>query len=215
MSEAKSSLNSFFNQVVSWVYPTKCPICRRLSEEVPCGRCAQSLIREDFHFENPLPTVDELRSFYPYEGAAAELVKSLKYRRETTLVQLMANEMLDAYLAWDVDVDLIVPVPIHRTRFAHRGFNQSEALCEKLPQELMSRDLVRIKRTTPQVSLSPEKRAANLAGAFKCPQNLVGKRVLIVDDVFTTGATAHECAKALKEAGAAWVGVLVFAVRRR
>jgi ComF family protein len=215
MNEVKSSLNSFFSQVVAWVYPSKCPICRRLSEEVPCGRCAQSPIREEFRFENPLPTVDELRSFYPYEGAAAELVKSLKYRRETTLVRLMAKEMFDAYLAWDVDIDLIVPVPIHRTRLASRGFNQSEALCEMLPSHLMSRDLVRIKRTTPQVSLSPEKRAANLAGAFNCPQDLVGKRVLLVDDVFTTGATAHECAKALKEAGAAWVGVLVFAVRRR
>ena len=215
MIRVKSLLNSFFDGIVSAVYPHKCPACRKLSEVIPCPRCAQSLIREDFRYELPLPLVDEARAFYSYELAAAELVKALKYRRETSLIRFMSGEMYDLFLAWDPDIDTIAPVPIHRSRLSWRGFNQAEALCERLPKHLLGQDLVRIRRTLPQVKLTPEERSANLLGAFKCPSDIVGKRVLLVDDVFTTGATANECAKALKAAGASWVGVLVFAVRRR
>ncbi len=215
MSEAKSLLNSFFDALVSAVYPRKCPVCRRVSGAIPCARCGQSLVRENFRFELPLPLVDEVRAFYSYEASAAELVKALKYRRETSLVRFMSNEMHDLFLAWDPEIDTIVPVPIHRSRLSWRGFNQASSLCERLPSHLVGQDLVRIRRTMPQVKLTPEERSANLVGAFRCPSDIVGKRVLLVDDVFTTGATANECAKALKEAGASWVGVLVFAVRRR
>jgi len=159
--------------------------------------------------------VDELRAFYPYEGAASEFVKALKYRRETSLVQFMADEMRENYNAWDTDVDVIVPVPIHGSRLSERGFNQALSLCENLPQDLIGGSLVRIRKTKPQVKLTPEQRTKNLLGAFACPESIVGKRVLLVDDVFTTGATASECAKALKESGASWVGVLVYAVKRR
>lgn len=164
---------------------------------------------------NPVASVDEVRAYYPYEGAASEIVKALKYYRETSLVGFMAQELRDLYDEWDVEVDMIVPVPIHRTREGERGFNQAEKLCEKLPKEKWVRHLVRIRKTEPQVNLSPEQRAVNLVGAFRCDKDLVGQRVLLVDDVFTTGATARECAKALKDAGAAWVGVLVFATGRR
>ena len=215
MIGVKSSLNSFFEHLICAVYPSKCPICRRVSDVLPCQRCAQSLVREELRYILPLPLVDELRAFYTYEASAAELVKALKYRRETSLIQFMANEMHDLYLAWDPEVDTITPVPIHRSRLSWRGFNQTESLCERLPPHLIGQDLVRVRRTMPQVKLTPEERSKNLVGAFKCPDYIVGKRVLLVDDVFTTGATANECAKALKAAGASWVGVLVFAVRRR
>ena len=215
MIGAKSSLNSFFDAILRSVYPSKCPICRRVSDSLPCPRCAQSLLREDLRYEQPLPIVDELRAFYSYENSAAELVKALKYRRETSLVKFMANEMHDLFFAWDPEIDLITPVPIHRSRLSWRGFNQAELLCDRLPKHLMGDDLVRIKRTSPQVKLTPEQRSKNLVGAFKCPTDIIGKRVILVDDVFTTGATAAECARALKDAGATWVGVLVFAVRRR
>ncbi len=215
MTGVKSLLNSFFSRAIQAVYPTKCPVCRRVSDVVPCPRCSQSLRREELRYEQPLPIVDELRAFYTYENSAAELVKALKYRRETSLIKFMASELHDLFVAWDPEVDLIAPVPIHRSRLSWRGFNQAEALCEKLPNHLIGQDLVRIRRTSPQVKLTPEQRSKNLVGAFKCPTDIIGKRVLLVDDVFTTGATAAECARALKDAGASWVGVLVFAVRRR
>lgn len=186
-----------------------------VSDTVPCSKCLQSLNRESFHFIHPVSPVDELRAWYPYEGAASELVKALKYNRETSLTTFMAQELSDLFDTWDPEVDLIVPVPIHRSRMGERGFNQALALCDSLPKSLMAKGLVRIRKTRPQVELTPEQRAKNLAGAFRCNEDLVGKRVLLIDDVFTTGATAAECAKALKAAGAAWVGVLVFAVRRR
>ena len=159
--------------------------------------------------------VDELRAAYPYQGASSGFVRALKYRRETSLIDFMAKEMVETFEKWDPDVDSVIPVPIHRSRLSERGFNQALVLCQDLPQEVIEKNLVRIRRTKPQVKLSPEERLKNLSGAFKCPESLIGKRILLVDDVFTTGATASECARALKEAGASWVGVLVFAVRRR
>ena len=215
MIKVRSLLSSFSDALVSAVYPHKCPACRRISNVIPCPRCEQTLVRENIRYELPLPLVDEVRAFYTYESSAAELVKALKYRRETSLIRFMGNELFDLFLAWDPEIDTIVPVPIHRSRLSWRGFNQAEVLCERLPAYLMGQDLVRIRRTMPQVRLTPEERSANLLGAFKCPNEIIGKRVLLVDDVFTTGATANECAKALKLAGASWVGVLVFAVRRR
>ena len=215
MSEVKFLLSSFCNRLIGAVYPSKCPVCRRISDVLPCPRCAQSLVREELWFEQPLPDVNELRAWYSYEASAAELVKALKYRRETSLIQFMSREMLDLYLAWGAEIDFIVPVPIHRSRLSWRGFNQALSLCELLPRHLMNSDLVRVRRTSPQVQLTPEQRSTNLVGAFRCSEDMIGRRVLLVDDVFTTGATASECAKALKAAGASWVGVLVFAVRRR
>ena len=215
MRKAKSSLSSSFNRVVSWIYPGKCPVCRRLSDQAPCIRCRLSLFREDLSYDCPVDMVDELRAAYPYQGASSGFVRALKYRRETSLIDFMAKEMVETFEKWDPDVDSVIPVPIHRSRLSERGFNQALVLCQDLPQEVIEKNLVRIRRTKPQVKLSPEERLKNLSGAFKCPESLIGKRILLVDDVFTTGATASECARALKEAGASWVGVLVFAVRRR
>lgn len=104
----------------------------------------------------------------------------------------------------------IVPVPIHWTRRCFRGFNQTELLVEAFPPEQLGTGLIqRIRATKPQARLNPEEREANLFGAFA--GGTAPDKVLLVDDVYTSGHTARECARVLKSAGARQVGVISFA----
>ena len=114
-------------------------------------------------------------------------------------------------------LDLVIPVPLHRTRLRHRGFNQALVLAhgvsERFSVPLLYDNLARLRSTLPQVELSGTARAENVKGAFGLirPSEVREKRVLLIDDVFTTGATMNECAKTLKEAGAAAVTVFTLA----
>ena len=115
------------------------------------------------------------------------------------------------------DMDFLVPVPLHWSRRLRRGYNQSLILIKKLkrPTAQVSTDLVRIRRTKTQPTMtSPRARARNVAGAFavRSHHNFTGKNICLVDDIKTTGATLNECAKTLKNAGAAKVFALVLAV---
>jgi ComF family protein len=115
------------------------------------------------------------------------------------------------------DVDFFVPVPLHWTRRLWRGYNQSLLLARKLrnPEAKISTDLVRIRQTKTQPAMaSPAARVRNVAGAFAVRRghNFTGKKICLIDDIKTTGATLNECAKTLKGAGAAKVFALVLAV---
>jgi ComF family protein len=104
--------------------------------------------------------------------------------------------------------DVVIPVPLHKQRLKERGFNQSLLLAREVARvfglEVDYRSLKRIRPTRPQVDLKPDERKKNVKGAFdvKSPERVRGRRVLLVDDVFTTGATVSECARVLKKAGA-------------
>jgi ComF family protein len=109
--------------------------------------------------------------------------------------------------AWLDTIDLVVPVPLHPKRQRQRGFNQSALLsrylCRSLNLVLSENALRRIRHTTPQIELGPEERASNVRGAFAAvPRQVAGRHILLVDDVFTTGATLSAAAEALLAAGA-------------
>jgi ComF family protein len=107
--------------------------------------------------------------------------------------------------------DVVVPVPIHWARRAQRGFNQSELLAELAPKEILRPEiLARTRFTRPQVGLSASERLKNLSGAFKASKAVRGLRVLLIDDVVTTGGTALACAQALLDSGATETGLLTF-----
>jgi ComF family protein len=114
------------------------------------------------------------------------------------------------------DIEFFVPVPLHWMRRLVRGYNQSLVLAKKLkhPKAEINTDLVRIRYTEKQVSMSFSERAANVAGAFAVRKghSFAGRKVCLVDDIKTTGATLNECAKTLKEAGTSKVYALVLAV---
>ena len=170
------------------------------------------------------PPFARLRAAVLYDGLAARLVASLKYGDRTDLTVLMAGWMARAAHELVETADLVVPVPLHRGRLWRRRFNQAAELARLLVRVETRRGhaiayaptaLVRGKATRSQVGLGREMRRANVRGAFAVPPrwkpSLAGKRVLLVDDVFTTGATVASATRALKRAGVAEVDVLCFA----
>jgi ComF family protein len=159
--------------------------------------------------------VDHVCAAFRYQGRAAQAVKRLKFDRVTSLAAPIAKEMLLAVRRLGIEPpdlgDAIVPVPIHWTRRCERGFNQAELIARPLAPELFRpRLLRRVRRTRPQVGLTREERRLNLVGAFRA-LGPAPARVLLVDDVLTSGGTAIECAKALRAAGAREVSALLFA----
>lgn len=170
------------------------------------------------------PPFERLRAAVLYGDLARHLVASLKYRDRTDLVPLMAGWMDRAGTELLAEADCIVPVPLHRRRLWRRRFNQSAELARRLAALDAARGgrlvhapraLVRVKATQSQVGLTRGQRETNLKGAFHVPParrgEIEGRRVLLVDDVYTTGATAGAATRALKRAGARAVDVLVFA----
>lgn len=154
---------------------------------------------------------DWVDAAFTYDGRPAQAVRRLKYDRTTCLVPWMAatlRERFDEHDAASV-FDVVVPVPLARRRRADRGFNQSELICQDLPTVQLGL-IKRIRETPPQVNLDHGERRTNLRGAFVSGPEAAGKRVLLVDDVYTTGATAEACAVSLLDAGAAQVGILTF-----
>lgn len=198
--------------LASWVYPTKCCLCDMLDDSHLCSICRDAFEPRAQRVARAYGPADlsYWAAIFAYDGRAAQAVQRLKYNRATALAGPLSNLLFEAAEAEALlDVDLIVPVPIHWSRRCLRGFNQSDLLAEAFPKNLLARWPVRrIRATRPQVGLSHDERTSNLKGAFRASPKVAGKRVLLIDDVLTSGQTARECASALKAAGATEVGAL-------
>jgi len=171
------------------------------------GRCA--LCRSG------LRGFDAAYSFGSYGGTLRELIHLLKYSRMSPLARPLGGLLLRS-LPRDEAFDSIVPVPLHWRRQWDRGFNQSEALARELARSTglpVCKSLRRVKSTAAQAGLSNSGRRNNVAQAFQCHRAdaVKGRRILLVDDVMTTGSTATACARALKSAGAVRVSLLTVA----
>jgi ComF family protein len=167
---------------------------------------------------NP-PAYQRARAAVRYDDVARTLVHSLKYQDRTDLAPAMGRWMARAGQELLAEADVLVPVPLHWRRGWSRRYNQSGALARVISRQsgvkLASEALRRIRATEQQIGLSRPQRASNVQGAFKvAPERsaeVAGRRVILVDDVLTSGATADACARALLRAKAAQVDVLVFA----
>lgn len=146
---------------------------------------------------------DGARAPLRYEGVGKDIVYALKYRGYLRVVEKVMAPLMAGSLEGE-SFDGVVAVPLHRARLAKRGFNQAELMARAVAGRInvpFSDRLRTVRRTRDQVELSAGERRENVAGAFEARGSL-GGRLLLVDDVFTTGATLSECATTLKQAGA-------------
>lgn len=166
------------------------------------------------------PSYDRARAVAHFDGAVRDLVHAFKYGDRHDGRRLFGRWLQTAGAELIAEAELIVPVPLHRRRLFHRRYNQSGLLAQEL--SLLTGvpwrpDLLRRRKNTrQQVGLTEAERLVNIAGAFvvpaRCRAQIAGRRVLLVDDVITTGATVNGCARVLRRAGAAWVDVLALAM---
>ncbi len=162
------------------------------------------------------PVFDGVYSAFKYDETSRALIFSLKYGAKFDVVSFMADAMGRAGEKLLAKADVLVPVPLHRWRLLSRRFNQSvllaNAIAKRYALPVDPFALKRCRHTHKQGRFSPFERFKNVKGVFAADATAFkGKRAVIVDDVFTTGATAGECAKTLKRAGAVGVGVVTFA----
>jgi ComF family protein len=171
------------------------------------GRCA--LCR------NGLNGFDAAFAYGEYEGALRKLIHVFKYGGVAPLARKLAP-MLSGALPLEQRFDLIVPMPLHWRKRLQRGFNQSDLLARHVSRRTgipVANALRRRKSTAPQAGLTRAQRRTNVAGAFEVSgrKDILGRHVLLIDDVLTTGATASACSAVLKRAGASRVTVLTLA----
>jgi len=165
------------------------------------------------------PAYDRARAAVRYDEIARKLVISFKYADRLDLAPMMGRWMARAGRELLADADALLPVPLHWRRLWARRFNQAAALAGAISDisgvPVQHGALKRVRATPQQVGLSKPERADNVQGAFKVPPEqkaeIAGKRVVLIDDVLTSGATVDTCARALLRAGCAHVDVLVFA----
>ena len=161
------------------------------------------------------PPYDRARAAALYEGPVAAAIKGFKFSAQMTFLPVLQSWLhRPACLEMAASADLLVPVPLHPRRLKARGFNQSWLLARGFKGAALGQKIItRVRYTVPQVGLKPKERRANVRAAFSVsrPEEVQGKNVLLIDDLYTTGSTVKECALALRRAGAARVEVLTVA----
>ncbi|MCS6869900.1 MAG: ComF family protein [Anaerolineae bacterium] len=214
-SKAGILLDALWQSALDFFFPPHCLACGRIGSRY-CPHCLAEL---------PFPPIsysseDALRLYIaaaPFEGALREAIHALKYKGVRQLAPILAERLAQAFKQSDFQAQAIVALPLHAERLAQRGYNQSALLAEQLAARLrlpyLPEAAQRIRNTAPQVGLNRQERAANVADAFRAdPEQVRGLRLVLVDDVVTTGATMRACAEALCSAGAAEICGLSVAV---
>ena len=185
-----------------WHPKTSCPQCGLSSSGQSCGRCISAP-----------PDFDATHAVFLYNFPIDAMMQRYKYGSMLSLCTFF-GALLNEKVSPET-VDLIIPMPMHPQRLQERGFNQAleiaKVLSKNNKEKLDYKSAERQKLTPPQASFPLKERVKNIKGAFNVNGNLTGKRIAIVDDVMTTGASLNELAKTLKKAGASHVECWVVA----
>ncbi|MDH4100010.1 MAG: ComF family protein [Nitrospirota bacterium] len=206
-----------------------CAVCSEMITPLPhprCPRCSTPFTSEFALTESPThlcgtcrkspPPFDLAVSGGEYAGPLRDLLHAFKFTQRPDLAQPIIKLTMGTVAV--PDADMIMAVPLHPGRLRRRGYNQSLLLAMEVGRildiPLSIDDLARIRPTRPQMELKHNEREQNIAGAFKVmhPNRVDNKRVLLVDDIYTTGSTVRECGKMLKQSGAREVFVLTVAM---
>ena len=205
-----------------FIFPPRCPNCKKIVDEPHqfCEACHEKIFRVDFYDRPPAP-IDKVLRVTKYRDGSRELLHKLKFDNNLNVVPVLKKILDDVSNREEVlnllrGVDFAVVVPLHEERFNERGFNQTEKIFEDFlaKNNLPVKNILKRIRSTPKLyKLGKADREKILSGVFEAtePVDLSGKKILIVDDIFTTGTTCKECAKVLESLGAEKIFVLAFA----
>ena len=232
---------NWFRALIDVIIPPRCLLCGKTihSDNSLCADCFSKInfISRPYcaHCGYPLPTLlnDSLycsnclthkshfrlcRSAVKYDEFSKKLILDFKFSDRLENQKLLANWLfLAGHDIFEKGIDIIIPVPLHYARLFKRKYNQSAVLAAGLSKlsgfHVDYKSLRKVRHTTPQIQCSGKQRTKNVRNAFEVisPENIQNKRIVLIDDVFTTGATLTECAKALEKAGAKSVDALTIA----
>jgi ComF family protein len=181
---------------------SRCRVCALpLGSGDLCGRCLKAL-----------PHYDSVAAAFEYAFPLDALIQKYKYGPDIALAPVLGSLLTRTPCT---DVEAVIPMPLARARLRHRGFNQAQEMARLAARAcgipVLRHACRKVSETAPQAGLPFDQRARNVRGSFVCDDDLTGRRVAIVDDVMTTGASVNELARVLKHAGAQAVRVWVLA----
>ena len=221
-------IKKVYNCVLGLLYPARarCLGCGDMTgnqrEDFLCDRCRERMDRLFDLYEAggaDMPGIRRAFAPYPYVPPIRGVIQAFKFSSLPALAEPLADDLCRLLATHELTgYNCVVPVPLHRKREYQRGYNQALLLAEAIAEELKApvfTDLKRIRSTRQQAMLSAAERRRNLQNAFECQRPLPGRRVLLIDDVLTTGSTAASCAQALLAGGATYVDVCTIAIAGR
>lgn len=213
---------NFLDCVLNFIFPPVCGICLKTSKKYICEECME-LIK--FKSLNKIDTYDnknfkEHLYILKYEGIIRQRMLDYKFKEKSYLHRSFSEMILDSKenIEFIKKYDVLIPIPIHKDRMRTRGYNQSELIAKDLAYEiknikLENRVLIKTKNIIAQSSLNKKQRENNIKDVYqiKSVEKVMNKKILLLDDIYTTGSTVNECAKILKEAGCKEVGIITIA----
>ena len=217
----KNIIQYLIESLTDVIFPNVCGICGKLDEKSLCKKCEMKLQKlkninfQDFMDQN----YNELISIFSYEGIIRSNILNYKFKDKAYMGKTFAKFITNEKNVFEKikTYDTIIPVPISKERMKQRGYNQSLILAKELNKylnlELVNNSLIKTKNVVEQSSLNKEERQKNIINAYelKNRQILENKKVLIIDDIYTTGSTVNECARMIRLAKPEKIGVLAFA----
>lgn len=194
-------------QAIARILPPLCPRCGRPLRHAQCPYCEKLALQ-----------IDGTRAIAFFEGGLREAIHAFKYTHRIELAQPLGDLLSDYFMRHPFPADVLIPVPLHAERERARGYNQSQLLAQVLSQHshlpIWNDALTRSRHTRPQVELDAQHRRENVRDAFQATRRVEGARILLIDDVCTTGATMDACGIALQARGAKSIWGLALARSR-
>ena len=212
-------------KILNLIYPQTCGICGKINSNALCKKCEINLnkqsenqiIKEGTEIEDKY--FNELMYIFRYEGKIRKIIIDYKFNEKSYIYVTFVNFLLKNKKIFEniKKYDTIIPVPISKKRLKERGYNQclliSREIAQKTNLELVNNCLIKTKNIIEQSKLNKEDRIQNIQGVYelKNQQLIENKKILLIDDIYTTGSTVNECSKILQQGNPNKIGILVLA----
>ncbi|MEE0866300.1 MAG: ComF family protein [Clostridia bacterium] len=204
--------------LLNLIYPPKCGICGKLNKSFLCNKCYK-ILENDANFNIEKKLSYEHIYLFKYEGLIRRLIIEYKFKDKSYLYKTIVNFLLKNKKMFEIikSYDTIIPVPISKKRKKTRGYNQTYLIAKDIANsvgiKLENRVLFKTKNIIEQSKLNKEDRLENIKGVYEIrnAKRIINKKILLFDDIYTTGSTVNECCKMLKKTNLDKIGVLTVA----